>query len=114
MNLLNETRSALRENHKTWLDVRHIVCDAGEIPIPDFRRIAFADYDAGYGSVEVNPSLKIVGDDWWLERAEYDGKEWWEYKTLPSVPTKVAGRVFTKRWSGNDRKENAVESDKGR
>lgn len=26
----------------------------------------------------------VVGDDWWLERHEYDGSEWWEFKRLPS------------------------------
>ena len=38
--------------------------------------------------------LLIVGDDWWLERHEYDGAEWWEFKTLPCEPfeeKKVAG-----------------------
>lgn len=31
-------------------------------------------------------SLKIVGDNWWLERHEYDGAEWFEFKTLPQKP----------------------------
>jgi hypothetical protein len=25
----------------------------------------------------------VVGKDWWLERHEYDGSEWWEFKTMP-------------------------------
>lgn len=29
----------------------------------------------------------IVGDDWWMERHEYDGSEWWEFKELPKKPT---------------------------
>ena len=32
-----------------------------------------------------------VGDNWWLERAEYDGSEWWEFKTIPKEP----------RWGGH-------------
>lgn len=24
--------------------------------------------------------------DWWLERAEYDGAEWWDYMTYPTKP----------------------------
>lgn len=33
---------------------------------------------------EVAHDLKIVGDDWWLERSEYDGAERWNFKTLPN------------------------------
>lgn len=41
-------------------------------------------YDAGFGETVINPNLKIVGvDNWWLERAEYDGSEWWDYKEFP-------------------------------
>jgi hypothetical protein len=25
----------------------------------------------------------VIGSDWWLERHEYDGSEWWEFKSLP-------------------------------
>lgn len=32
--------------------------------------------------------LIIVGDTWWLERHEYDGCEWFEFKELPSKPEK--------------------------
>ena len=27
--------------------------------------------------------LKIIGKDWWMERREYDGAEWWEFKKAP-------------------------------
>lgn len=37
----------------------------------------------------------MAGDDWWLERAEYDGSEWWKFKTLPVEP-KVSKCVFDK------------------
>ena len=30
--------------------------------------------------------LLIVGKDFWLERVEYDGSEWWEFKTMPREP----------------------------
>lgn len=32
--------------------------------------------------------LTLVGEDFWLERKEYDGQEWWEYKTTPIKPEK--------------------------
>lgn len=49
----------------------------------DFERFANFEYDAGFGGAEINTTLKVVGADWWLERGEYDGSEWWEFKTLP-------------------------------
>lgn len=99
-NLYEETTSALKENGKTWEDVRYIVSreegyfeDDGTyiedgLPkiIPTDFFVMYAQnihYDNGYGSAEVNMNLMIVGDDWWLERHEYDGAEWWEYKTKP-------------------------------
>jgi hypothetical protein len=39
--------------------------------------------------------LEIVGDDWWLERHEYDGAEWWEYKTKPSMPESIVTDLDT-------------------
>ena len=43
------------------------------------------NYDNGFGGAEVHGDLKIVGNDWWMERGEYDGSEWWEFKTLPKL-----------------------------
>lgn len=100
MNLYEETTSALKENGKTWEDVQYIVGreegyleDDGTyiedgppkiIPTDFFMMYAQdINYNNGYGSAEVNMNLMIVGDDWWLERHEYDGSEWWEYKTKP-------------------------------
>lgn len=41
------------------------------------------------GSPQVAEDLLIVGDTWCLERHEYDGSEWWEYKELPKEPTET-------------------------
>lgn len=30
--------------------------------------------------------LIVVGKDFWLERHEYDGSEWWEFKSIPMEP----------------------------
>lgn len=41
-------------------------------------------YNSSYGVQEINESLAVVfKDGTWLERAEYDGAEWWEYKMCP-------------------------------
>lgn len=56
----------------------------------DFAEIcADIEYDEDYGGAEINETLEIVGKDWWLERHEYDGDEWWEFKTLPNYPNSI-------------------------
>lgn len=54
-----------------------------------FKKVADFDYESGFGAHEINDSLIIVGVDWWLERHEYDGSEWWEFKTLPLKPSET-------------------------
>ena len=43
------------------------------------------DYDAGYGGQEVFGTIWYK-DGTWSERGEYDGSEWWEHKSVPSIP----------------------------
>lgn len=88
MNLARETLDILKENGKTIHDVRwvgHYDSDRKKrISVDEFFVAAMrTNYDNDYGSPEIDTSLVVVGDDWWLERAEYDGSEWWEFKTLP-------------------------------
>lgn len=86
MNLLKETKEVLKKNGKTIDDVIWIGTDKHFIDKETFIRLADTEYDAGYGSPEVATNLVIVGKDWWLEREEYDGSEWWEFNTLPIKP----------------------------
>ena len=88
-NLLLETNECLNENGKTWNDVQFV--KAGEyVFLPEsFEKVGALmnfNYDAGYGSPEVIRDLMVVGAGWWLEREEYDGSEWWTYKTQPTMP----------------------------
>jgi len=46
----------------------------------NFKEVANVEYDSGFGSPQVAEDLIIMGSDFWLERHEYDGSEWWEYK----------------------------------
>ncbi len=99
-NLLEETLDILKANGKSPDDVRwvgkrepdylaSIRARVEALPLgtwAEFKRFANFKYDDGYGGAEVATDLKIVGDDWWLERGEYDGSEWWEFKTLPQKP----------------------------
>ena len=87
-NLLQETERVLKNHNKTFNDIKWISIEGELIPIDLFRIQADKSYDSGYGCAEVNESLLIVGDGWWLERREYDGSEWWEFVTAPVKPNR--------------------------
>ena len=46
------------------------------------------DYDDGYGQQEIMGCVWFT-DGSWLERGEYDGLEWWEFKQIPAIPCAV-------------------------
>lgn len=85
MNLLLETVSVLVSNNKTIADIEWIGSSDGAFAITwdEFVLIANQEYDSGYGAQEVATDLVVVGVTWWIERHEYDGSEWWEFKELP-------------------------------
>ena len=87
-NLLDETLEILERYGKTPTDVRWIGSNEwGWFTWNDFAKIASeAYYDSDFGLAEVAIDLVVAGNDWWLERGEYDGKEWWEFKCLPDKP----------------------------
>jgi hypothetical protein len=96
-NLLSETMDMLARYKKTPADVRFVSVEsirwgkhedlAQQVGTwAEFVALADFEYDGGYGGAEVAEALKVVGDDWWLERGEYDGSEWWEFKQLPERP----------------------------
>ena len=102
-NLLSETLIILTEHNKKpedvrWVGVNHTKPWSKENgwaigSWEEFVRLANFVYDSSYGGNEIKLGLVVVGDDWWLERHEYDGSEWWEFKTLPVRP--VAARPLT-------------------
>ena len=88
-NLLEETLKVLSLHGKSFDDIEFISGNGHEISKDDFRRISSCfSYDDSYGHVHVPEDLVIAGDSWWLERGEYDGSEWWEYKSKPTRPFK--------------------------
>lgn len=92
-NLKDETLEVLERNNKTIEDILFIT--NGKITSYDkenFIKVIDFTYDGGFGGNEINLALKIVGNDWWLERHEYDGSEWWVYKELPT-PDKNIGEL---------------------
>lgn len=96
MNLLNETRDILLSNNKTFDDVIFIGDRATytKVTVKEFLEHANVEYKNGFGIEEINTDLILVGKDFWLERHEYDGSEWWEYKSMPNVNDFVDGAVY--------------------
>lgn len=83
MNLLKETKDILKENGKTISDIIAVQGDSVGMSVETFIRLSDVEYDSGYGAPKVAEDLVVIGEDWWLERHEYDGSEWWEYKEIP-------------------------------
>ena len=86
MNLLDETVEILKKNNLEPKDVLWVGNSEVKTDWENFAKIADIDYDSGFGGQEVAIDLIVVGQNWWLERHEYDGSEWWEFKQLPKEP----------------------------
>ena len=104
-NLWKETISVLKDHYLTWEDVDHIILDGDNVTISkeNFEELARkTDYDNGWGAAEIRTDLIIVGWNWWLERNEYDGSEWWEFRTMPVIPneTITVTSLTTNDWGG--------------
>ena len=96
-NLRKETIAVLKEHGKKWSDVVGVCGNDFQITKEQFLELADKRYDSGYGGNEVALDLKVVGKDFWLERNEYDGAEWWEYKEIPNLsalPIKKVDRII--------------------
>ena len=88
INLWEETIRVLDLHRKSWGDVSFVCGYDFEITKENFEEIAKnTNYDPSFGRQNIASDIKIVGDNWWLERSEYDGAESWEYKTIPIIPT---------------------------
>ena len=70
MNLKKETLRELQKHGKKESDILRIICDNKKIDIKDFFRLANIEYEeSGYkDDVDVNRTLRIVGDGWALCR----------------------------------------------
>jgi len=88
MNLLKETVKILEENKKTLNDIVWFGNKSMSAVDIDLSKFLNVEYDAGYGGNEICSGLILVGKNFWLERGEYDGSEWWEFKKMPTKPRK--------------------------
>jgi hypothetical protein len=88
MNLLKETKEAIRKKGYTFPDgVKAIQSKGLRISVRRFTELAQeTEYDNGYGSAVIAKDLVILMEDGtWFERGEYDGAEWWRYVKPPAV-----------------------------
>ncbi|MGD8306170.1 MAG: hypothetical protein PVF17_05920 [Ignavibacteria bacterium] len=92
MNLLDETSEIMEAHNKTIEDIEYIYIykeanwsDKNIIynsdSIKSLDKLNF-DYDNGYGGQEIFGWITFK-DNTWLERGEYDGSEWWNFKRKP-------------------------------
>lgn len=105
-NLWEETIEFLKENGKTFDDVLYIQGNDFKVTKETFESVAKkTNYDAGFGAQHVATDLVLVGDGWWIERCEYDGSEWWEFKTIPTEKDKVVPILYLGRGMWDTLKE---------
>lgn len=102
-NLWEETIEVLKDHSLTWDDVDEVILDGDNVTISkeNFEEVARKTYyDNGYGAAEIRTDLIIAGWNWWLERGEYDGSEWWEFQTQPFVPNEytTVTKLTTNDW----------------
>ena len=88
--LIQETKDFMDALGYTKEDIQWIGGDDFTVPIDCFWNASPQFYESGYGWPEAATDLKIVfKDNTWLERAEYDGSEWWEYMKCPVMPLRI-------------------------
>ena len=88
VNFLKDTLNKMEENGVSPDDVLYVFNSFGYCSWEEFEKLANFDYNNGYGLVAIDLNLIVRGSDWWLERGEYDGSEWWEYKQMPNIEKK--------------------------
>ena len=110
-NLLKETLEVLKDSDKSLDDVLWIGSSDGYITKELFLKLADVNYDSGYGGQEIAQDLLVVGEDWWLERGEYDGSEWWEFKTVPTKPNNQLHPIRLNRGRWTNLKQMESEDD---
>lgn len=97
-NLWEETIEYLAQCGKSFEDVCYIQGSAFQITKENFEQVAKkSNYDSGYGSAQVAKDLVLVGADWWLEREEHDGAEWWVLKDVPQEIVESNQLIKTKK-----------------
>ena len=94
VNLWSETEAVLRSRGITLAAVKYVLNKEGFVPISEFVSVASGyAYDNEKESLSVDPTLKVVGHGWWLERRKIGKKEGWVFRKRPLCPT-IQSPVF--------------------
>ena len=88
INYADETLAVLKSHDYSIDDIDWIGTYDFTIPITEFFIAARnTNYDNGFGVAAIPLDIVIVmKDGCWFEREEYDGSEWWAYKTPYKKP----------------------------
>lgn len=87
-NLYRETDKALLNHHLKWSNIRYIRNNQGYIKVGDFAKKAMLTYyHNDDDNMSIDPSLTIVGSNWWFERTKINGIEGWIFHKKPLRPS---------------------------
>ena len=84
MNLKEETLEVLDIHGKRKEDIKYVRGDEFQINLEQFWTLADTEYDP-YGAPEIATDLMLIGEDFWMERSEYEGSELWDFHTMPDT-----------------------------
>lgn len=94
-NLLEETEEVLKEGGFSLRNIKFILNREGLIPVAEFVQKATVLLYQKIANAEpvVDPTLRIVGGSWWMERVVVDGIEQWAFRKKPQRPALQAADV---------------------
>ena len=86
MNAKKELLEILKENNKTVDNIVAIFIkyELNYAKIIEINTIEQLDFNYNDGGIQELYGYVLLDDQDWLERHDYDGSEWWEYKKYPS------------------------------
>ena len=84
---ISTTRFSYWDNDDNYVQLEPILLKEGYTSeeYQEFLHRMDFEYDAGYGGQELYGTVWLMEEGTWLERGEYDGSEWWEYKKCPGI-----------------------------
>jgi hypothetical protein len=90
-NFEEETRREIKNVGLTPEMVAFVTDGENSQSFDDFISNCNFEYNSSFGRAYINSNLEIVFNDGsWLERGEYDGSEWWQYKKTSAKPKGVS------------------------
>ena len=84
-------RGSYWDDNDSYVQPAPILLKEGYTPeeYEEFLQKLNFEYDAGYGGQELHGMIWLKEENTWMERGEYDGSEWWEYRKCPKVPDEL-------------------------